>query len=103
LLEGLQQSSWNLVCISRHMKPSQRHTSEMSWISNTNITASQFVTEITIMLLKCLNRSSWNWYIYHATWVHFKRLLHKSLQSLIPTLQPFKFLRQNFNIAWTPA
>jgi hypothetical protein len=29
-------------------------------------------------------------------------VLHNSFPSVIPTLQPFKLLRQNLNIAWTP-
>jgi hypothetical protein len=49
-----------------------------------------------------LNQSYEPWYIYHATWAHLNGALCESFSSLIPTLQPFEFLRQNLNIAWTP-
>jgi hypothetical protein len=41
-------------------------------------------------------------YIYHYTWAHFNSIHHISLPSVIPTLQHFKLLRQNLNIARTP-
>jgi hypothetical protein len=41
-----------------------------------------------------------SWYVYHATWSHLNGIHHTSLPSVIPTLQPVKFLRQNLNIAW---
>jgi hypothetical protein len=33
---------------------------------------------------------------------HLNNLLHKTLRSEIPTLQPLRFLKQTFNITWTP-
>jgi hypothetical protein len=42
------------------------------------------------------------WFVYHGTWDNFNGLIHKSLPSVIPVLQPIKFLRQNLNITWTP-
>jgi hypothetical protein len=85
-------------------------------ISNTNITASQIVAVITVMLLKCLNSSSWNyvlischlgpfqptlyplklhsrhetWYVCRAIWGHLSDVHHKSLSSVIPTIWPLK-------------
>jgi hypothetical protein len=42
------KSSWNLVCISCHLRPSQRHASQTSPTSNTNTAASQ-TTEVTTL------------------------------------------------------
>jgi hypothetical protein len=42
-------------------------------------------------------------YVYHASWAHLNSTLHKSLPSVLPTLQPQMLLRKNLNIAWTPA
>lgn len=58
--ESLNKPSWNLVCISCYMKPFQWHKFILPPISNTNITASETVAVITLMLLKCLNWFSWS-------------------------------------------
>jgi hypothetical protein len=42
------------------------------------------------------------WYVYHNTWVHLNGVIHKSHPSVIPTLQPLKFLKQTSNIGLTP-
>jgi hypothetical protein len=44
------------------------------------------------------------WNLLYISWhlSHLNVVLHKSLPSVIPTLRPLKFLRQNLNIAWTP-
>jgi hypothetical protein len=39
-------------------------------------------------------------YVYQGTWDHHNGIIHKSLTSVIPILQPLKFLRKNLNIAW---
>jgi hypothetical protein len=42
------------------------------------------------------------WYVNYNICIRFNGALHKYVRSIIiPTLQPFKFLRQNI-IAWTP-
>jgi hypothetical protein len=71
-------------------------------LSNTNITASQIVAVVTVMICKYLNQSSWN-LVCICTWAHLNGAIHKSLPSKLPILQSLKFLRQNFNAAWTPA
>jgi hypothetical protein len=42
------------------------------------------------------------WYVYQSTCVYPNSVIQKSLPSLIPTVQPLIFLRQNLNIAWKP-
>jgi hypothetical protein len=51
LLEYLNRSSWNLVCIPCHLRPSQQCTSCISPISNTNTTASHIIEVIPLILL----------------------------------------------------
>jgi ribonucleotide reductase beta subunit family protein with ferritin-like domain len=36
-------------------------------------------------------------HIYQGTWANLKGVIHKTLLSLLPILQPPKFLRQNLN------
>jgi hypothetical protein len=39
------------------------------------------------------------WYVRHAARSHLNGALHKTIRSVIPTLQPFKLQRQNLDIA----
>jgi hypothetical protein len=90
-----------LVCISFRTKPSERHTLSIPSISNTNL-SSQIVAILTVMLLKCLNRLPWNLARIPRHLRPFNGVHHKFLQSVIPTLQPFKLMKQSLNIAWKP-
>jgi hypothetical protein len=39
------------------------------------------------------------WFVYHATWSHLNGILHKSLPSVTPRLQPLKLYHFiNFNL-----
>jgi hypothetical protein len=42
------------------------------------------------------------WYEYQGIWTNPNSVIHKSFPSIIPTLHPLIFLRQNLHIAWTP-
>lgn len=66
LLECQYQSSKTFVCVSRHMKPSQRCTSYIPSNNSTNIIASQIVVIINVMLLKSQIQTPWN--LVCTTW-----------------------------------
>jgi hypothetical protein len=42
------------------------------------------------------------YHVYKGAWAHLNGVRHKFLPSVIPTLQPLKFVWQNLNFAWTP-
>jgi hypothetical protein len=43
-------------------------------------------------------KRGWTWYVQHATCGHLNGVLSKFLSSVVPTLQPLKFLYQIFNL-----
>jgi hypothetical protein len=38
------------------------------------------------------------WYVYHGSWLNLSGIIHKSLLSIVPTLQFTKFLIQNLDL-----
>jgi hypothetical protein len=102
LFKCLNRSSWNLICT--YIMPSEPIS--MACIINPFYQKYQYYSHSyswgkTLLLLERLNQSSWN-FVYHATAGHFSGIYPRSLPLVMQTLQPFRFLKESLNIAWTP-
>jgi hypothetical protein len=86
--ERHQRFSWNILRLSCYVVSYQRNIYSVLHISNISIESPQ-------------SRHG-TWHVHYATWGRMNSLFHKSVASVMLTLQPLKLLRNDFNSTWIP-